>query len=117
AQHNALLNGLGDRTTFRAANLFDEGAAGFRALGRFDRVLIDPPREGALEVAKALSADPGKPVRVVYGSCNPATLARDAAILVHQGGFAMTAAGAVDMFPQTSHVESMAVFEPSTGSA
>lgn len=117
AQHNALLNGLGDRTTFRAANLFDEGAAGFRALGRFDRVLIDPPREGALEVAKALAADPGKPVRVVYVSCNPATLARDAAILVHQGGFAMTAAGAVDMFPQTSHVESMAVFEPSSGSA
>ncbi|HLS57849.1 MAG TPA: 23S rRNA (uracil(1939)-C(5))-methyltransferase RlmD [Zeimonas sp.] len=115
ARDNAVLNGLEDRTVFRAANLFDEGAAGFRELGHFDRILVDPPREGALEVAKALAAEPARPRRIVYVSCNPATLARDAAILVHQGGFELAAAGAVDMFPQTSHVESMAVFEPAAG--
>ena len=112
AQDNAARNGLGEGTRFVSANLFVEGAAQFRALGSFDRVLIDPPREGALEVAKALAEDPVKPRRIVYVSCNPATLARDAALLVHQGGFELKAAGAVDMFPQTSHVESMAVFEP-----
>ncbi|MCL4185535.1 MAG: 23S rRNA (uracil(1939)-C(5))-methyltransferase RlmD [Burkholderiaceae bacterium] len=112
AQHNAALNGLAARTDFRSANLFEEGAPRLRALGRFDRVLIDPPREGALEVAKALAAGPARPHRVVYVSCNPATLARDAAILVHQGGFALKAAGAINMFPHTSHVESIAVFEP-----
>ncbi len=111
AQDNAALNGLGDRTVFRAANLFVEGAPEFRALGRFDRVLIDPPREGALEVAKLLATGEHRPHRLVYVSCNPATLARDAAILVHQGGYRLAAAGAIDMFPQTSHVESMAVFE------
>jgi len=115
AQQNAQRNGLADRTEFRSANLFDEEVAGFRSLGRFDRMLIDPPREGALEVAKALAADAARPQRLVYVSCNPATLARDAAILVHQGGYVMTAAGAVDMFPQTSHVESMAVFDATTG--
>ncbi|MCM5571940.1 23S rRNA (uracil(1939)-C(5))-methyltransferase RlmD [Burkholderiaceae bacterium FT117] len=112
AQENAAVNGLAGRTAFRTANLFELTAEAWSALGRFDRVLIDPPREGALEVAKVLSADPVKPRRIVYVSCNPATLARDAAILVHQGGFALKAAGAVNMFPQTSHVESIAVFEP-----
>ncbi len=119
AHDNAALNGLDARTVFRTANLFDDGAAGFRELGHFDRILVDPPREGALEVAKVLAAGvpagPAGPRRIVYVSCNPATLARDAAILVHQGGFALTAAGVVDMFPQTSHVESMAVFEPAEG--
>jgi 23S rRNA (uracil1939-C5)-methyltransferase len=114
ARHNAALNGLAARTDFRSANLFEEGAPQLRALGRFERMLIDPPREGALEVAKALAAGgpQAAPRRIVYVSCNPATLARDAAILVHQGGFALKAAGAINMFPHTSHVESMAVFEP-----
>jgi len=115
ARDNAVLNGLDDRTVFRTANLFEEGAAEFRELGHFDRILVDPPREGALEVAKVLAAEPARSRRIVYVSCNPATLARDAAILVHQGGFELAAAGAVDMFPQTSHVESMAVFEPRVG--
>ena len=112
AQENAALNALAERCNFRTANLFELRSEDWAALGRFDRLLIDPPREGALEVAKVLAADPVKPRRIVYVSCNPATLARDAAILVHQGGFVLRAAGAVNMFPQTSHVESIAVFEP-----
>ncbi len=115
ARHNAALNGLSAGTRFHTANLFEEGAPQWRALGAFDRVLIDPPREGALEVAKALAADGPRPRRIVYVSCNPATLARDAAILVHQGGWVLKAAGVVDMFPQTSHVESIGVFEPRPG--
>ncbi len=109
---NASLNGLADRARFREANLFELGEQDWPGLGRFDRVLVDPPREGALAVAKALAADPHKPARIVYVSCNPATLARDAAILVHTGGFRLSAAGAINMFPHTSHVESIAVFEP-----
>jgi len=112
AAHNAALNGLAQRSEFRAADLFAVDDDEWRALGPFDRVLVDPPREGALEVAKALAADAARPRRIVYVSCNPATLARDAAILVHQGGFVLRAAGALNMFPQTSHVESMAVFDP-----
>jgi len=115
ALENAALNGLAGNTRFRTANLFELTPDAWAALGRFDRVLIDPPREGALAVAKALAADAVKPRRIVYVSCNPATLARDAAILVHEGGFVLRAAGAIDMFPQTSHVESIAVFEPLAG--
>ncbi|MCO5100018.1 MAG: 23S rRNA (uracil(1939)-C(5))-methyltransferase RlmD [Burkholderiaceae bacterium] len=111
AAQNATLNALGQRCEFRAADLFAIDDDRLRALGRFDRMLVDPPREGALAVAKALAADPARPQRIVYVSCNPATLARDAAILVHQGGFVLRAAGALNMFPQTSHVESMAVFD------
>ncbi|MGD9945623.1 MAG: 23S rRNA (uracil(1939)-C(5))-methyltransferase RlmD [Burkholderiaceae bacterium] len=111
ATENAALNGLQARCEFRTANLFELTSEAWQALGRFDRLLIDPPREGALEVVKALAADPVKPVRIVYVSCNPATLARDAGILVHQGDFVLKAAGAVNMFPHTSHVESIAVFE------
>ncbi len=109
---NARANGLADRASFRAANLFELSPQDWAALGPFDRVLIDPPREGALEVVKALSLDAHLPRRIVYVSCNPATLARDAGMLVHTGGFRMSAAGVVNMFPHTSHVESMAVFEP-----
>ena len=113
AREAATANGIGeDRTRFDAANLFELTLEDWRALGPFDRVLIDPPREGALEVCKAIAADPRKPARIVYVSCNPATLARDAGVLVHTGGWRLVAAGAVNMFPHTSHVESMAVFEP-----
>lgn len=112
ANANAEANGLAERCAFQTRNLFEIETDGWRALGAFDRVLIDPPREGALEVARALAADTHRPKRIVYVSCNPATLARDAAVLVHTGGFALKAAGAVNMFPHTSHVESMAVFEP-----
>jgi 23S rRNA (uracil1939-C5)-methyltransferase len=81
-------------------------------LGAVDRVLIDPPREGALAVARVLAAAPSPPRRLVYVSCNPATLARDCAVLVHDGGWTLAAAGVLNMFPHTSHVESIAMLEP-----
>lgn len=116
AADNAVLNGLADRTRFVARNLFDMDPEQWRALGDFDRVLIDPPREGALEVCKAIAAQTAedthhRPRRIVYVSCNPATLARDAGVLVNLGGYRLLAAGAVNMFPHTSHVESIAVFD------
>ena len=74
-------------------------------------LLIDPPREGAVEIVKAL---PDKwPQRILYVSCDPATLARDAGVLVHTRGFRLAAAGVVNMFPHTAHVESIALFERS----
>ena len=72
-------------------------------------MLIDPPRDGAAALINALSDD--APQRIVYVSCNAATLARDAGVLVHAKGYALTAAGVVNMFPHTSHVESIAVFD------
>ena len=71
-------------------------------------MLIDPPREGAIEVVKALGD--GGPRRIVYVSCDPATLARDAGVLVHAKGYRLAAAGVVNMFPHTAHVESVALF-------
>jgi 23S rRNA (uracil1939-C5)-methyltransferase len=111
AQANAARNGLADRTDFRVGDLFTMDAQQFEALGPFDRMLIDPPRDGAVELVKSLAVAP--PRRVVYVSCNPATLARDAGILVHQAGYALAGAGIVNMFPHTAHVESVAVFERS----
>jgi len=81
-------------------------------MGGIDRVLIDPPREGALALARVLAATEKRPARVVYVSCNPATLARDCAILQHEGGWHIRAAGIMNMFPHTGHVESIAVLEP-----
>ena len=78
-------------------------------MGSFDRMLIDPPRDGAIAVVKALGEN--APKRIVYVSCNPATLARDAAALVHSKGYRLVAAGVVNMFPHTTHVESLAVFD------
>ena len=106
---NAELNGLAERTEFGVSNLFEATEASIAALGHFDRMLIDPPREGAAELCKALGAD--APKRIVYVSCSPATLARDAAILVHEKGYVLKGAGIANMFPQTSHVESIALFE------
>lgn len=109
AVSNAALNGLQDLCRFEAANLFK--AESCAALGRFDKVLIDPPREGAIELVKSLEGR--QPGRLVYVSCDPATLARDAEILVHVLGYRLSAAGVVNMFPHTSHVESLALFDRS----
>ena len=115
----AQANGLANRTSFAAGNLFDwKGEDWSRALlaaGGVDKVLIDPPREGALAVVRALAASSTPPTRAVYVSCNPATLARDCAVLVHEAGWVVRAAGIVNMFPHTSHVESLAVLEPPSG--
>jgi len=116
ALDNARLNGLAAKTVFHCRNLFEATADDFAALGKFDRMLIDPPREGALAVCQAIvelgQRDPEtRPRRIVYVSCNPSTLARDAGYLVHQGGYVLKQAGVVNMFPHTAHVESIAVFD------
>lgn len=109
AQECAVRNHLAQQVEFRVADLFETSEADVAAWGRFDRMLIDPPRDGAIEVVRALGED--APKRIVYVSCNPSTLARDAEVLVHHKGYQLTAAGVVNMFPHTAHVESMAVFE------
>jgi 23S rRNA (uracil1939-C5)-methyltransferase len=109
AGENARGNGLAHRVQFVAANLFEGPAALLAQLGRFDHMLIDPPRDGAHALVRALDND--RPQRIVYVSCNPATLARDAGILVHDKGYRLQATGIVNMFPHTSHVESIALFE------
>jgi 23S rRNA (uracil1939-C5)-methyltransferase len=117
-------------TEFVARNLFEMTPAMLVADGSADKWLVDPPREGAFALAKAIAdlhqsrigAEGAAPLpegaeswtppkRIVYVSCNPATLARDAGLLVHLGGYRCVLAGVVNMFPHTAHVESMAVFE------
>ena len=107
AETNARENGLSARAHFQVANLFEVPCS--VELGGFDKLLIDPPRDGAVEVVKALGD--GGPRRIVYVSCDPATLARDAEVLVQVKGYRLAAAGVINMFPHTSHVESMALFE------
>ena len=120
SRENAALNRLQGNTSFAARNLFELTPAELASQGAAQKWLVDPPREGAFALAKALAdlhADPSlapgyvPPRRIVYVSCNPATLARDAGLLVYQAGYRCTAAGAVNMFPHTAHVESIAVFE------
>jgi len=118
SRENAVRNGLAKRASFGARNLFELTPDDLVAYGQADKWLVDPPREGAFALAKALAdlhAEPRPgwtpPQRIVYVSCNPATLARDAGLLVHQAGYRCSAAGAVNMFPHTAHVESMAVFD------
>src|SRR5262245_23901994 len=105
ARANARSNGIDCR--FEAADLFD--AAACAGLPSCDKAVLDPPREGAIELVKAFAAKP--PSRIVYVSCDPATLARDSGVLVNAQGYRLAAAGVVNMFPHTSHVESLAVFE------
>ncbi|MEP7058084.1 MAG: 23S rRNA (uracil(1939)-C(5))-methyltransferase RlmD [Caldimonas sp.] len=120
AREGAAANGLSERARFVARNLFELGPDDLAGYGAVEKWLVDPPREGAFAIAKALAdlhQDPAlapgfeAPQRIVYVSCNPATLARDAGLLVHQAGYRCTAAGAINMFPHTAHVESLAVFE------
>ena len=116
ARQGAADNGLTEKTDFVARNLFTWCEADWDALWKrmdgIDRVMIDPPREGALALARVLAATDKRPARVVYVSCNPATLARDCAVLHHEGGWHIRAAGIMNMFPHTGHVESIAVLEP-----
>ncbi|WP_341675388.1 23S rRNA (uracil(1939)-C(5))-methyltransferase RlmD [Niveibacterium sp. SC-1] len=109
AAENAAANGLAERASFQVSNLFEATAESLAKLGHLDKWLIDPPREGAIAVVKALGAD--APSRIVYVSCNPATLARDAQVLVGEKGYRLRGAGVANMFPHTSHVESIALFE------
>jgi 23S rRNA (uracil1939-C5)-methyltransferase len=116
ALDNARANGLSAKTSFSTRNLFEVTTDDLVALGKFDRLLIDPPRDGAMALAQALAGLRAShpemlPKRIVYVSCSPSTLARDAGILTHEAGYLLKKAGVVNMFPHTSHVESMAVFE------
>jgi 23S rRNA (uracil1939-C5)-methyltransferase len=110
AQHNADLNGLGN-ARFHVANLAEAEGGAVALAGRFDRVLLDPPRAGAIEVLPRLAALGA--TRMVYVSCHPGTLARDLGVLCHEYGYRLEAAGVIDMFPHTTHVESIAVLEKS----
>jgi 23S rRNA (uracil1939-C5)-methyltransferase len=120
ARANAEEAGLGAHTRFEARNLFELSAQQLASDGSAEKWLVDPPREGAFALVKALAElvmQPelvegwSPPSRIVYVSCNPATLARDAGLLVHQANYRCVAAGVVNMFPHTAHVESIAVFE------
>jgi 23S rRNA (uracil1939-C5)-methyltransferase len=118
ARQNAERNGLAGRASFAARNLFEMTPDMLVADGLAQRWLVDPPREGAFALSKALADLHAAPVagftppqRIVYVSCNPATLARDAGLLVHQAGYRCSAAGVINMFPHTAHVESLAVFD------
>ncbi|MFZ5565957.1 MAG: 23S rRNA (uracil(1939)-C(5))-methyltransferase RlmD [Pseudomonadota bacterium] len=131
-KHNQALRPAGQAlaaTDFVARNLFEMTPELLLRDGVADKWLVDPPREGAFALAKTLAdlhqqrVNPAEhppiqgaqdwtpPRRIVYVSCNPATLARDAGLLVHQAGYRCTAAGVVNMFPHTAHVESIAVFD------
>jgi len=109
ARRNADMNGLGALARFEVADLFRDAVAALEGLGQVDAMLLDPPRDGAQTLVESFG--PGAPPRLVYVSCNPATLARDAGVLVRDKGYRFTAAGVANMFPHTSHVESIACFE------
>jgi 23S rRNA (uracil1939-C5)-methyltransferase len=113
AEDNAARNGLAQRARFAVANLFTVTPESLAAFGPLDGALIDPPREGAIELVKSLAHRDasGAVRRIVYVSCAPGTLARDASVLVHERGYRLAAAGIVNMFPHTAHVESIAVFD------
>jgi 23S rRNA (uracil1939-C5)-methyltransferase len=108
AAANAARNGVGNAAFFRE-NLFEPAQFAAWAEERYDLVLLDPPRAGAAQLLARLSH--WRPRRVVYISCHPGSLARDAEVLVHAQGFKLTCAGVMDMFPHTAHIESIAVFE------
>jgi len=109
ARHNARRNGL-DNVQFHAADLAQDLAGQPWLKAGFDRLLLDPARAGAIEVLRQLPLNGLQ--RIVYVSCHPGSLARDAGFLVNEAGWTLRAAGVMDMFPHTAHVESIAVFDP-----
>jgi len=111
AQQSAALNGLQANTHFAMQNLFEVTTQSLQAMPAFDKWLLDPPRDGAMALVSALPLTGQRPSRIVYVSCNPATLARDAGILVNEKGYRLSAAGVINMFPHTAHIESIALFE------
>ena len=112
ATDNAARNGLSHASRFFAADLYTDQEAAMKKIPPVSKMLIDPPRDGALEVCKLLGTDLRPELkRIVYVACSPGTLARDAGVLVHAQGFTLKAAGVVNMFPHTAHVESIALFE------
>lgn len=109
ARANAERNGIRN-AEFHAADLAGDPAGAPWARQAYGRVLLDPPRAGAAATLPLLGRL--RPARIVYVSCHPASLARDAGELVREHGYRLVSAGVMDMFPQTAHVESVAVFEP-----
>lgn len=109
ARENAVKNGLDHLTRYAVSNLFEVTTEQIQAWGQFDKMLIDPPRDGALALVTNLPEN--GPKRIVYVSCSPSTLARDAGVLVNEKGYRMLSAGVINMFPHTGHVESIALFE------
>ncbi len=109
ARHNALLNDVSSVEFFYADLYSDEVLAAPWLKQKYDKILLDPPRSGAAEILPALKKMQAS--KIVYVSCHPATLARDAAVLVHELGYKLKQAGIMNMFPHTGHVESIAVFE------
>ena len=107
-RQNARRNGLEERVEFHAADLTRDAAGLPWLRDGVDRILLDPPRSGAAEVIPNIARL--GPERIVYVSCGPATLARDAGMLVNDHGYRLAAAGVMDMFPHTAHVESIALF-------
>jgi len=104
---NAEVNGI-TNVEFKCIDLYSDNIDYELFSGGYNKLLLDPPRNGAKEVISSLNMD--KIQKLVYVSCNPATLARDAGILVNEKGFMFKMIGVIDMFPHTSHVESIAVF-------
>ena len=109
ANESAQLNGIAN-VKFGVSDLFKMTSEALTGLGNFDKWQIDPPRDGAYELVKSLDSA-NRPQRIVYVSCSPATLARDAGVLVNEKGYLLKAAGVINMFPHTAHVESIALFE------
>ncbi len=112
AEDNAARNRLHASASFFTADLYTDQEAAMKRVPAVSKMLIDPPRDGAIEVCKLLTREARPELkRIVYVSCSPSTLARDASVLVHTNGFTLKAAGIVNMFPHTAHVESIALFE------
>jgi len=108
ARHNAIHNHIDNAEYFIADLAATDLDAAFM-YRRYDKVLLDPPRSGAADIIRQFNWNDVE--RIAYVSCNPATLARDAGILVHTHGFQLVTAGVLDMFPHTAHVESLALFQ------